>query len=205
MKKALLVGFVLTMTYAVNAQYFGVQGGGSLVNLSDKTDAYSVNTRIKPGFFMGIITDFPLNNDMAISTALNFKHAGTWIKENNDVWALRLNYINLDVTYNYIITLSSITLFLEGGGYMAYAVGGKTIYRPESGDNVDTKIDFGTSTDDDLKPFDAGLIIGGGVFFGKAKLGINYCPGLINLTNQEDWISRNFAIMLKAAYFFNRE
>jgi hypothetical protein len=205
MKKALLFGFVFTMAVAVNAQYFGVQAGGSLANMKWESDVFSLNTHIKPAFFMGVALDLPLNNSMVINTALNYKHAGTWIKEDKDVTAVRLNYINLDVTYNYLLEVGDIQLFFEGGGYLGYAFSGKIIYKPEEGDKTDDKINFGTAEDDDMKPLDLGLIIGAGVYFGKAKLGIDYVPGLLNLATTDGVTVRNSAITLKATYFFNRK
>jgi hypothetical protein len=204
MKKTLLFGSILALAVSVNAQYFGLQAGGSLASMAYKTDLYSVNTHIKPAFFMGVAMDLPLNNNMVINTALNYKHAGTWIKDGKDVTAFRLNYINLDVTYNYLFTLSKITIFAEGGGYLGYAFSGKTIDRPENGDKIETDINFG-SGEDEMKPLDAGIIIGAGIYFGRAKLGIDYIPGLINLSNVDGLIVRNYSIALKATYFFNRE
>lgn len=205
MKKALLFSFILSMALAVNAQHFGIQGGGSLANMKWESDLYSLNAKIKPAFFMGIAVDFPLNNSMVVNTALNYKHAGTWVKENKDLMAVRLNYVNLDVTYNYLIVLSSITIFFEGGGYLGYGFSGKTIFKPEEGDKEEEKLNLGTAKEDDIKPLDIGLIVGGGVYFGKVKLGIDYVPGLLNLSNDEDLTIRNTAITLKATFFFNRE
>ena len=207
MKKALLVGFILIMAIAVNAQYFGVQAGGALANMTIGDDFLLVRTRVKPAFFMGVTVDFPLKNNMAINTALNWKHAGTWTKDGDDRNAVRLNYINLDFTYDYILTLSDIQLFFEGGGYLGYAVGGKHVNKPKNGDITKEDIKFGSSEDDFMKPFDLGLIIGGGVYFGPAKLGINWVPGLLNLAPDNENFNRirNRYVVLKATYFFNKK
>jgi hypothetical protein len=207
MKKTLLIGCVLFLTLAVNAQHFGIQAGGSLANMTWESDAISLNTKIKPAFFMGVTVDFPLNNSMVVNTALNYKHSGTWIKQDQDVMAVRLNYINLDVTYNYLLELGGIQLFFEGGGYFGYAVSGKTVYKPEEGDKEEEKLNFGTADDDDMKALDIGIIVGAGVYFGKAKLGINYEPGLLNLAPNQDanYTIRNSVVVLKATYFFNKD
>ena len=205
MKKLLTLLIVAALPAFVFAQHFGVQAGGSLSNMKYKTDLFTYNSKIKPSFFMGLTVDIPLNNTMVLNTALNYKNAGTWIHENKDILAVRLNYINLDITYNYLIPVGDLMLFAEGGGYIAYALGGKWIYKPDEGSNEEEKINFGTSEADDMKPLDVGLIIGGGIYFGKAKFGFDYNPGLLNLSTYSGETLRNWSISLKAAYLINRK
>jgi hypothetical protein len=57
------------------------------------TDVAGFNTKIKPGFIAGVVVEFPLKNNMAINTSLNFKSIGTWIKDGGDLTSWRLNYL----------------------------------------------------------------------------------------------------------------
>ncbi|MBA7591065.1 hypothetical protein ES708_33216 [subsurface metagenome] len=141
---------------------------------------------------------------MAINTSVNFKSIGTWIHEGQDITVMRLNYIDLNVTYEYIFTLGDVEFYGQGGGYVGYAVNGKTIYKPEDGDKDEDKIDIGTSDEDEIKPIDGGFIIGAGVYFGKIKLGLAFHHGLANVSNIGDWTARHRAGVANFTYFFNR-
>lgn len=205
MKKILSLFFLVSIIcISANAQHFGVRAGGLLSRTMFRSDTYTENTRVKPGFIIGAAVDIPLKNTMALNTSLNFKALGTWIIYGDDLMVIRQNYIDLDVTYEYIFHISELEFFAQGGGYLAFCVGGKVIDKPENGDKTDRKLEVGTSNTDDIKPMDAGLIIGGGIYFGKVRFSASYQFGLANLSNTDNEKIKNRAGVLTCTYFFNR-
>lgn len=207
MKRNLIVLSILLLSVSFAHAQFGVQVAGTAANmLWDNSTLYTINTKIKPGAQIGLTYDIPLANKMVINTGLNYKHAGTWIRDNKDVAAMRLNYINLDVTYNYIFNIANLEIYAEGGGYAGYAISGKIKYRLENADDYEETLSIGTSEiDDDIKPIDGGLTIGAGIYFGSFKFGIGYMHGLVNISTQDDQTMRNRNGYLRVAYLFGRE
>lgn len=205
LKRTILLVAILTLTSTfVAAQHFGVQGGGVLSNIKWRNDVFTVNTFVKPGFLAGIAVDFPLNNNMAISTALNYKWVGAALSQANDLSSLRLGYINLDFTYNYIFDLETFQIYLEGGGYAAYLANAESIYKPEGQDAYSEEVKIGYDETDEIIPFDFGIEIGGGFYLGKWKLGLGYQTSLIDLSPNNEQLLWNKIGTIKATYFFNR-
>lgn len=204
MKKLLSLILLISFTgIASFAQHFGVQAGGLISNMKVKSDLYTVNSRIKPGFIIGGVVEFPFNETMAITGSLNYKTMGTWIKSGDDKSGTSLGYIDLDVCYEYIFALGDIEIFGIGGMYTAYAVTGKWITKID-GDKNTGDLDIGSDDTDHIRGFDVGLIIGGGVYLGKMKFTMSFQQGLANLSNDDDEKVRNVAGVLTFAYFFNR-
>ena len=204
MKRIITLLIIATFSTCLFAQHFGLRIGGSITDMAMETDTISYNTKIKPGFVRGIVLEFPLKNTMAINTSLNFKSVGTWIHQDLGITGWRVNYIDLDITYEYIFHLGELEVFAQGGGYLAYALYGKEVYKPENGPETSEKLNIGTSDEDVITPLDAGLIIGAGVYFGKIRLSASYQPGLANISNVEDWRIRNQVGTLTFTYLFNR-
>lgn len=205
MKKIITIIIIAALPTALFAQHFGVRLGGAIADMRMSTDTISYNTKIKPGFIAGIVMEYPLKNTMAINTSLNFKSVGTWIHEDLDITGWRMNYLDLDVSYEYIFDLGEAEVFAQGGGYLAYALYGKEIFKPENGEKTTENLNIGTSDEDVLKPFDAGLIIGAGVYFGKIRLSASYQPGLVSISNVDGWRIRNQVGSLSFIYLFNRK
>lgn len=209
-KNYLLSVLFLSLVTLASAQHFGLQAGGKITNMGiteDNDTVFSIlESKIKPGFLVGVTADFPLANSMAINTSLNFTTAGTWQHYGKDINSVHLGYINLDVTYIYIFNIGGQEIFAEGGGYAGYAVLGKIIYKPETGDKVETDIEFGSEVNES-KPIDAGFIVGAGIYFGNIKLSADYQHGLVNMSNDETNNERikNRGGALKFTYFFNRK
>lgn len=206
MKKSfLLLALLITFGMLVQAQNFGIQGGGVLSNVGWRNDQFTVNTNLKPGFLAGITLDIPLNNAMVINTAVNYKTMGAWIHDSTDLASYNLGYVNLDVTYDYIFDMKSFQIFAEGGGYISYLVNAKSIYKPEGEDRITENLKIGTSSDDDIRPLDIGLTIGTGIYLGKFKFGIGYQGGILNLSPNDTFTLRNRMGYLRVAYFFSRK
>jgi hypothetical protein len=93
-----------------------------------------------------------------------------------------------------------LKVLIFGGPYLAYGIGGKAKFDGESDD-----INWGTSEEDDLKPFDLGLNIGAGIEINNLQITAQGGFGLLNLATVTDdgGESKVRAIGISAAYLFD--
>ena len=153
MKTVFSLILVLAFPLCVMSQHFGLRVGSTISDMKIATDVIGFNTIVKPGFFAGIIVEFPFKNSQVISTAVNFKSIGTWITDNKDETVWRVNYLDLIVHYEYIFPFEKVEFFVEMGGYAAYALYGKEIFRPENGSETTEDLNIGTASDDVIIAF----------------------------------------------------
>lgn len=174
-----------------------------LSNVKYRNDMFTMNTRLKPSFLVGVTLEFPIKTNMAINTALNYKWVGASFNDSTDLHAFRLGYANLDFTFNYIFDMvSGAKPYVEGGGFLAYLVNASSVELQENSDQLireDLKI--GTAETDDIIPMDAGFTIGGGVYFKNWKFGLGYQESFINLSPQDGLYLWNKMGYLKVTYF----
>lgn len=196
---------ILAFALTSSAQYFGLQAGGLLSNVNWKNKNVTANTKIKPGFLAGISLEIPVHKSMAINTALNYKVMGASMWDTASFAALRLHYINFDVTFNYIFKLGSVEPYIEAGPYLAFAVKAQEVYQPDSVDTFKEDLKIGTSKDDDIRPLDAGFTIGVGLYVSNFKFGLGYSHGFVNISPGDDYSIRNRNGYLRVTYFINRK
>ena len=184
--KLSLVIVLLGMVSLVSAQNltFNVKGGLNLSNFSGDIP----DTKVKPGFHIGIGTDFEFAPNISIQSGLFFSNKGAKIDgeidlENYEILAAEVtvnaNYLQLPIHLAYKIDVMPGTkVVLHAGPYIAYGIAGKTKADVAGlSEKVDTFGDDGL----DLKPFDAGLGIGVGAEFGKIILDLGWDMGLTNI------------------------
>ena len=89
------------------------------------------------------------------------------------------------------------------GPYFAYGIGGSYTFKSALS-TVEDGINFGSGTEDDLKPFDIGLNFGGGVELSHFQLAVQYGLGLTNLApvTDNDAEQKNKVITISLAYLF---
>ena len=206
MKKLIFTILLSAFFLTSNAQYFGLQAGALASDILWRNDYYTYNTLPKPGFMAGITLDIPIKNTMAVNLALNYKWTGASRADSTNVEAVRLGYINLDATFNYIFeTNVAVRPYIEGGGFAAYLVNASTIYVSENGDSYTEEVKVGNSKDDEIIPWDLGLTIGGGIYYRKWRFGAGYSATIIDLSPTDEFILRNSMGYLKATFFFGKK
>ena len=184
--KLSLVIALLGMVSLVGAQNlsFNVKGGLNLSNFSGDIP----DTKVNPGFHIGVGTDFEFAPNMSIQSGLFFSNKGAKIDgeidlENYEILAAEVtvnaNYLQLPIHLAYKIDVMPGTkVVLHAGPYIAYGIAGKTKADVAGlSEKVDTFGDDGL----DLKPFDAGLGLGVGAEFGKIILDLGWDMGLTNI------------------------
>jgi hypothetical protein len=206
MKKLILTTLLGVLFLTSNAQYFGFQAGALASDILWRNDLYTLNTLPKPGFIAGVTLDIPIKNTMAVNLALNYKWTGASRLDSTDVSAVRLGYINLDATFNYIFeTNAAVRPYIEGGGFGAYLVNAQSIYIPDGEDSYSEDVKVGNSNDDEIIPWDFGLTIGGGIYLKSWKFGAGYSATVIDLSPTSEFILRNSMGYLKATFFLGKK
>jgi len=204
-KSIILIALLTVMTVPGLAQHFGIQAGLLATNVRWRNEYFTLNTIPKPGIMAGIALEIPINNNMAINTALNYKWVGAVYNDTSEVSAIRLGYVNLDITFNYIFTdVKVVHPYVEGGTYVAYMVNSNRIINAKDDNANYDDLKVGSDETDNIIPWDFGWTIGGGVYINKWKFGMGYQASLINLSPNNDHVLRNRVGYLRATYFFNR-
>lgn len=187
LKLSLLIA-LLGMVSLVSAQdiSFNVKGGLNLSNFSGDIP----DTKMKPGFHIGVGADFEFAPNISILSGLFFSNKGAKIDGEIDLGdydilaaevTVNANYLQLPVHVAYKIDVMPGTkVVLHGGPYIAYGIGGKT--KAEIA-GLSEKVDTFGSDGLDLKPFDVGLGLGVGAEFGKILVDLGWDMGLSNISN----------------------
>ena len=176
---SLLTVLLISQAKAQNGVTFGVRAGINFQNLTGKDeegDKYS--NKLKTGFHIGGNAEIPVAPDFYLQPGLLFSTKGAKYKNSDD--KTNISYIEIPVNFIYKPVLGEGKLLLGVGPYAAFAVGGKY----KSG-GVSTDINFGSSTDDDLKRFDAGgNFLVGYEFSNHLSAQLNTGLGLVNIGNR---------------------
>ena len=192
--KLSIVIALLSMVSIASAQNtsFSVKGGLNLSNFSGDIS----DTKMKPGFHVGVGADFELAPNLAIQSGLFFSTKGTKVEEDFEIEEFEIingevtvnaNFLQLPLHVAYKIDVTPGTrVVLHAGPYIAYGIAGKTKVEASAGgvsesDEVDT---FG-SDGLDLKPFDSGLGLGVGAEFGSILLDLGWDMGLTNIGDSD--------------------
>jgi len=185
-KKVLLVLVVavLTASYAQAQFNFGVRAGVGLTNVYQREDGEMKGLDWKPGFHLGIVSEYALLDYLFLQPGISFSQQGMKSKMSiskysaNFTWDL--NYIQIPINIQY--RNKSNKVYLQAGPYLGYGISGKLKIKAVSGgtsESASEKIDFGGkgTTVHDFNAFDFGLGVGSGFRFGNLQtgLGINYC------------------------------
>lgn len=208
---------VFLLTYQMNGQIkWGVQLGLNNTSISqsisDDYKDYKYPTKSKFGFNLGIVAEYPLNDQMGLQTALLFTQKGFQIDWDallkregisgsvDGYWIYNYNYLALPLHFYYNID----NIYLTAGPYFAYGLGGTskidaTYTHDGSSDNakqtdalqavsgsVDEDIFFDDESDISVikayNAFDVGLDLGVGYKLQQFMLKLQYSIGFNNLT-----------------------
>ncbi|MCL2073750.1 MAG: PorT family protein [Marinilabiliaceae bacterium] len=234
----LLLAVVLA-TCLSQAQFkIGARAGFSLTNVNfnfpsgDEELDNSINPKMKPGFQIGVVGGFELNNAFSVQSGILFATQGWKIDSDYEAreegiytkiqskGKTNLNYIQVPILAIYKLDLSGAKLLLQIGPYFGYGLGGQS--KSESSilmkfndeviidekTSLDNKIKMG-SGEDQVNAFDFGLNFGTGVQFGNIQTTLSYSIGLVNLYNKstldmmdEDISMKNKGFSLTITYLF---
>ena len=178
---------------------FGFTAGATLSKLTSKFEGTSLSTQSKIGFTAGIIGDIPISKDFSFMPALNFVQKGGKSKSESYGSTTNLNYIEIPLNFVYRTSGQSGHLFIGAGPSFAYGISGKTKANFQM-EQMEEKVKFGSSIEDDFKPFEIGAnILLGYQFKNGFNIAANYNTGLNNISPQEGLKGHNNYFGLRLA------
>ena len=178
---------------------FGFTAGATLSKLTSKFEGTSLSTQSKIGFTAGIIGDIPISKDFSFMPALNFVQKGGKSKSESFENTTNLNYIEIPLNFVYRTPGQSGHLFIGAGPSFAYGISGKTKANFQM-EQMEEKVKFGSSIEDDFKPFEIGAnILLGYQFKNGFNIAANYNTGLNNISPQEGLKGHNNYFGLRLA------
>jgi hypothetical protein len=197
MKKVFFVAVAILAAVAGNAQVkFGPKVGLNFSTMSMD----GVDKEMRTGYQVGMVFQGDIAPNVFIQPSILFSSKGS--KYDGGDLKVVANYIDIPVNFGYRINLGGANLNLLAGPYLAYGVGGK-ITSDFFIKSKDRDIKWGTDKDeDDFRPFDMGLNLGGGVEFNNFQVSLQYGFGLLNVNADSDFTTKNGVLSLTAAYLF---
>lgn len=162
----LTVGIIANQAQAQTGLDFGIRGGLNIANLNDIDDEVASRT----GFMAGIYLNFLVpNSPVSIQPEVLYTQKGF---ESGDA-TVQLDYVEVPVLAKFdFITDGSITPNVYFGPYVGFNVSAEL--DGDDGIFVGGEADI----DDDVEGTDFGVVVGGGLDFGRVDLGVRYGAGL---------------------------
>ena len=131
---------------------FGVKASGTLNNIYTED---STTTSMKPGFNVGIMGEYFLNDNMSVGAELLFAQQGCQEKDEGEdlgvKWssktAITTNHINLTIMFRYYFG----GLAVELGPQFGFCLGGKFTSTYEAGDNKEENTTKFSEVEEDVR------------------------------------------------------
>jgi hypothetical protein len=202
--KSLLVIIMMLAFTGLQAQVkFGPKVGMNLSTMTLKSSGISFDPKMLVGFHAGLISEIGLADNLKLQPGILYSSKGskyeiTLFEETFD-FSMAPAFIEVPVNLMYSFGPGDTKFNVFAGPYFAYGIGGKYKSDGESED-----ISFGTSEDDDMKPFDIGVNFGVGVNIKGFLISAQYGLGLANLTTEDtgDTEIKNQVIGISVGYLF---
>jgi hypothetical protein len=143
------------------------------------------------GYHIGLVSEIPLYKTLTIRTGIIYTTKGYKAKNNGSYVKASPSFLELPVNLMFGYNMGKLKMFILGGPYIAYGVGGNISYK-----DFFNPIRYNI----DLKPFDYGGNIGFGFKFNSLRLLFQDEFGIANLEAfdpQKDKVKTNsFSISL---------
>ncbi|MDR0682675.1 MAG: PorT family protein [Dysgonamonadaceae bacterium] len=197
MKKTLLLFLGLALTYGLNAQLrYGVKLGGTLSDLSLKSEGESERSDPKIGFQIGGILEYSFSTSFALQPELLYVNNGGKFEDN---LSFNLHNLQLPVNIKYKMGTDKLKFYVTAGPYLGYIFAARLKSGPVSIDAFDEAV----NTEMQLKHFDFGLGAGFGIeISNKYVVGTGYKYGLANITGAEGVNVKVGTFNLSIGYLF---
>ncbi|HEY1023953.1 MAG TPA: porin family protein [Sphingobacteriaceae bacterium] len=167
--------FAQTTTTTLSPIKWGLKAGVNFPKYNiNVDDADNLETDATTNFHVTGFIDAPIARYLSVQPGLSLQGKGAEFSDNNEQ-----NTMWLEVPVNLVgtVPVGRANLFLGAGPYAAFGIAGEN----EVGD-VDTDVDFGDETGDDLKGTDFGVNFMGGFRMNSGLMvGAGYGLGLTDL------------------------
>jgi hypothetical protein len=193
MKNALLILFLI-ISKVTFAQTFTIKAGLNLSNMviKDNSKIYSEDFNMNPGFHAEITYDYQFSNKFMVETGLLLSTKGFKQNESqtgtsgvyNLSQTLDLYYLVIPYNGKLYFEKLGMKIYVLLGPYLGLGLSGKrklegNLYGSSSSN--ETKIKWGSESQNDLRRFDFGLTMGAGIQIKSLEIGISYDLGLSNM------------------------
>ena len=200
MKKIFFVGVlsILCVSASFAQVRLGVTAGLNASKTVGSEDDES--TDFKAGFQAGVVADFGITENFSIIPELLFSQRGA----KYEGISATLNYLQLPINaaYKFDVGYGS-KLFIFAGPYLGYGISTKVSSKSEGiSISLDDFLKFG-SKEEEIKPLDFGVNVGLGYQYDKIFFKLQYNHGLSNMSNVDDYSSKNMNVAVTVGYFFN--
>ena len=164
---------------------FGLKGGAALYTVTASISAFGESEEEKSdthtGFGAGLFAEIPVSDIVSLQLEGLYmqKGASDELDEADiDDGDLTLSYIDVPIFLRFNLPLDEkIRPFVYGGGFAGYLLDAEAESGGESVDEIEIA--------DLLTDINYGVVLGGGVSFGKLTLDVRYDIGLANLFDSE--------------------
>lgn len=198
LKLTLIVAMLAVVTVASAQMRVGVKGG---VNASNFYGSELNDNNAKIGFNIGLSADYDFAYNMGIQTGLFYTTKGFKFKQSSLEFSDNLAYLQVPIHLAYKVDVTPGTrVFLHGGPYLAYGVGGKRSLSVGSLERSSDKV-FGSGAGQ-YKAFDAGLGIGAGIELGQLFFDLGWDAGLVNISQASSGTRKNQSAYLSVGFKF---
>jgi hypothetical protein len=152
--------------------------GLNLATMSLTTEGKSYNPRISPGIHFGGSLELPLARNLVFQPALVFSAKGSVYKTDSTEYSISPIYAEIPLIVSYSFGWEEVKITIFAGPYFACGIGGNTLASGGTFKNIS----YGSGENDDLKRFDIGLNVGGGLNIKGFLICAQYGSGLTNLS-----------------------
>ena len=201
----LLICFLFSATSQSQAQIaFGPKAGVNFSAMTLKSGGLAFDQNNITGFHAGVVAEFGLGGNFALQPGFLFstKGAGYSVSGLGEA-EIKPSYLEVPVNAIYKIGAGPIHVLLMAGPYFGYGIGG-TYSFSSMGQSYDEAINYGSGEDNDLKPFDFGVNVGGGVQISRFQIVAQYGLGISNVASvtEDNTEMKNKVISISLAYLF---
>ncbi len=190
--------FLLVSMTNIDAQIkSGYIIGLNLSTMSMNTIDKSYDQKTITGIHFGRFIVLPVKGNFTFQPGLLFSSKGSSYKIDTVRYSITPIYIEISALAAYNFGPENYKISLFGGPYLACGISGRL-----DSDAETRTISFGSSDNDDLKLFDAGLDFGGGIIYKRVMLSARYEFGLTNLSpvKTDDYEIKNKVTEISLTY-----
>lgn len=202
MKKTIILSTLFAMalsSYQAEAQIYRMKGGLNLSKMAmkDNDETYSSDFENTPGFHLGGSIQIPTEGIFSFEGGMQFSSKGFYFSESEQIDGINLDveqtttlyYLEFPLTARSTFDLGWGRIYANLGPYVGLGMTGKYKYKIEAfgqTEEDEEDIDWGSTKDDDLRRFDAGLYAGAGLEFNRVQVGVTYGLGLVNISSIQE-------------------
>lgn len=171
----LLATLVAVPASAQESLSFGVKGGLNIASANVEAVGFDISPDSRTGLVAGLFVHYPLREQIGLQIEGLYSQKGAKVDELGIEVDLRLDYLEIPVLGRFGIRASDDAfVHVVAGPAFAFKLN----------DSLDVSDFFGFD-EIDIKPFDAGIAVGGGVTFRNVVVDVRYTHGLVNINDEE--------------------